>query len=139
MFITTETIREKTSGDGDIIDLTDKINSIIDTHKIQNGQTNIFSVGSTTAITHIEFEPGLKKDLPTILNELIPYSRGWEHHKTWGDHNGAAHLKSAIIGPSLTIPIQDGKLMLGTWQQIVFLEFDDRPRDRKIVIQIIGD
>jgi secondary thiamine-phosphate synthase enzyme len=100
----------------------------------------ISAIGSTTGITTVEYEPGLvEHDIAEMLNKLAPYGVNYEHNKTWGDDNGAAHLRSTLIGTSQTIPFENGKLILGTWQQIIFMDFDTRPRNREIVVQITGE
>jgi secondary thiamine-phosphate synthase enzyme len=128
-----------TDGDGSIIDLTDRIRSIVGESGIRTGQLITFVPGSTGAVTTIEFEPGLLKDMPELLEKLIPSGVEYNHDATWGDGNGFSHLRAAIVGPSLTVPLSDGKLVLGTWQQIVFLEFDNRARQRRIYINILGE
>ncbi|MBD3218657.1 MAG: YjbQ family protein, partial [candidate division Zixibacteria bacterium] len=100
---------------------------------------NIFCPGSTGGITTIEYEPGLQKDLPEFMEKIIPSNRSYEHDKTWGDGNGFSHLRSALIGPSLTAPVVSGKLRHGTWQQIVFLDFDNKSRTRELVITVMGE
>ena len=122
-----------------MIDLTDDIIEIIRKSKISNGIITIFVVGSTGSIITIEFEPGLIKDFPEMLNRIIPKELNYGHEKMWHDGNGHSHVKASLIGPSLTIPIIEKKLCLGTWQQIVFLELDTKGRDRELVLQIIGE
>lgn len=132
--------RISTKGENDIIDITNLASSIIKKSNIKNGLINIFIPGSTGAVTTIEYEPGLcENDLPEALNRIAPKNAKYMHHLRWGDDNGHSHVRASIIGPSLTIPIKNGKLVLGTWQQIVFLELDTRPRDRRIVFTIIGE
>ena len=103
------------------------------------GMVHIFNVGSTAAVGTIEFEPGLQQDLPDILDKLMPPSRNYGHEQTWHDGNGHSHLQATMLGPSLTVPIQDGKLTLGTWQQIFHLECDVKPRQRQIMVTIMGE
>jgi secondary thiamine-phosphate synthase enzyme len=136
MNIVTETINLMTKGRGDMIDITNEINSKL---CISNGIINISVVGSTASVTTIEYEPGLKKDFPAILDELIPDQRDWAHHGTWGDRNGGAHLKASIIGPSVTLPVVKGKMQIGTWQQVVVLDFDEISRSRNIILQMLGE
>ena len=107
--------------------------------KIANGLCTAFVVGSTAALTTIEYEPGLLKDIPELLNNLIPQNKRYHHDDTWGDGNGHAHLRSALIKTSFTIPIINSELTLGTWQQLILLDFDNRIRNRRIIIQIIGE
>jgi len=139
MEILTENINVSTEGDCDIIDITDNVQSILNKSKLCYGNATVFVVGSTAAISTIEFEPGLKKDLPAILEKLIPRDYKYKHHDTWGDYNGHAHIRSTLVGCSATIPFVEGNLVLGTWQQLVLIDFDDRPRTRKIVVQLIGE
>ncbi len=120
-------------------DITNRIMEIVRESGIKEGIVNVFNVGSTGAIGTIEFEPGLVKDLPTILDKLIPSSRDYAHEKTWHDGNGHSHLQATLLGPSLSVPIADGKLVLGTWQQIFFLECDIKPRRRTIVVTVYGE
>lgn len=128
-----------TQGNGDMHDVTDSVNKIVKKSGIQVGMVNIFNIGSTAAIGTIEFEPGLQRDLPEILNKLIPPSQEYGHEQTWHDGNGHSHLQATWLGPSLTVPLQNGKLELGTWQQIFHLECDIKPRNRKIKVTIYGE
>jgi secondary thiamine-phosphate synthase enzyme len=128
-----------TKGHGDMHDLTQQVASVVNTSGIQTGTVNVFNVGSTAAIGTIEFEPGLQHDLPAVLDKLIPPSRNYGHEQAWHDGNGHSHLQATLMGPSLTVPISDGKLVLGTWQQIFHLECDVRGRERTIVVTVIGD
>ncbi len=134
-----EEISIHTKGHRDMHDLTDKIASIVGGSRIRNGTVNVFNVGSTAAIGTIEFEPGLQRDLPEILDRLIPPSREYGHEQAWHDGNGHSHLQATLMGPSLTVPIADGKLVLGTWQQIFHLECDVRGRQRTVVVTVIGE
>lgn len=137
MSVITEYISIKTNGNRDVIDITPFIQEIVTNNKIKEGIAVAFIPGSTGAITAIEFEPGLKKDINRFLEKLLPYKENYEHHNTWHDDNGAAHLQAALIGPSMSVPIVDGALTLGTWQQIVLIDCDTRPRTRRIIIQIV--
>ena len=128
-----------TKGHGDIRDLTKHVAAIVTSSGIQTGTVNIFNVGSTAAIGTIEFEPGLQHDLPTILDRLIPPSRSYGHEQAWHDGNGHSHLQATLLGPSLTVPVAEGKLVLGTWQQIFHLECDVRGRERTVVVTVVGD
>ena len=128
-----------TKGDGDIRDLTEQVASMLSDTKLKDGTVTVFVPGSTASITTIEFEPGLKKDIPEVLNRLIPSGVRYHHDDTWGDGNGYAHVRAAFVGPGITVPFTSGKLSLGTWQQIVLLEFDNRSRRREIVVQFIGE
>ena len=129
----------KTKGEVDIIDITKDIQSVISKSKIKSGIACIFIPGSTGCITTIEYEPGLKKDFPRILQKIAPKGEHYDHHETWHDDNGHSHIRASLIGPSITIPIKEEKLLHGTWQQIVFIELDTTPRQRNIVVQIIGE
>ncbi len=129
----------KTNGEVDIIDITNDIQKIINKSKIKNGIACIFVPGSTGSVTTIEYEPGLKKDLPRALQKIAPKGEHYDHHETWHDDNGHSHVRASLMGPSLTIPLKDGILIHGTWQQIVFVELDTRARNRNIIVQIVGD
>ena len=128
----------KTRGHGDMHDLTDQVARAVDESGVKTGIVNVFNVGSTASIGTIEFEPGLRADMPAVLDKLIPPSRNYGHEQAWHDGNGHSHLQATLLGPSLTVPIADGKLVLGTWQQIFHLECDVRGRERSVVVTIIG-
>jgi secondary thiamine-phosphate synthase enzyme len=128
-----------TKGHGHMQDLTDQVAASVTSSGIRIGTVNVFNIGSTAAIGAIEFEPGLQHDLPMLLDRLIPPSRNYGHEQAWHDGNGHSHLQATLLGPSLTVPITDGKLMLGTWQQIFHLECDVRGRQRTVVVTVIGD
>ncbi len=132
-------IQVSTRGDGDIIDLTGKVAQAAREAAISDGMVLTFVPGSTAAITTIEYEPGLIKDIPALLEKLVPKGNAYYHDATWGDGNGFSHLRAALVGASFTCPLVGGKLILGTWQQIVLLEFDNRPRRREIVVQVSGE
>jgi secondary thiamine-phosphate synthase enzyme len=123
----------------DIIDITNKVETVVNQSKIQEGIVNIFNAGSTGAIITLEFEPGLLKDIPDFLERIIPKSLTYQHEQTWHDNNGHSHVRASLMGPSLTVPIHKGKLIHGTWQQIAFLELDDKPRIRHLIVTIIGE
>ncbi len=139
MSVLKKSIKIKSKGENDIIDLTEKIASNIKESKILDGIVTVFVVGSTGALTTIEYEPGLLKDFPDMLSRIAPNELEYEHEKRWHDGNGRSHVKASLIGPSLTIPFSGGNLILGTWQQIVFIELDTRQRERSIILQIIGE
>lgn len=139
MKIITQEIQKKTKGNCDILDITSDINTIVLKSGIKEGNCTVFSVGSTAGITSIEYEPGLLKDIPKLLDKLIPSALRYHHDDTWGDGNGHAHLRSALFKTSLSIPIFKGELTLGTWQQVVLIDFDNRSRTRRIIIQILGE
>ena len=128
-----------TTGHGDMHDLTEQVNRVVKNSGIQVGMAHVFNIGSTGAIGAIEFEPGLQRDLPEILNKLIPPSRDYGHEQTWHDGNGHSHLQATWLGPSLTVPVSNGKLVLGTWQQIFHLDCDVKPRQRKIMVTVYGE
>jgi len=139
MSVYSSEINISTKYEGDIIDITSNIQDIINISNILNGIICIFVPGSTGTITTIEYEPGLKKDFPKALEKIAPKSLDYDHHKTWHDDNGRSHVKASLMGPSITVPFVDGKLIHGTWQQIVFIELDTRPRKRNIIVQIVGE
>src|SRR6266852_3555381 len=132
-------ISVSTKGHGDTHDLTEQVAAIVTSAGIRTGVVNVFNVGSTASVGTIEFEPGLQHDLPTLLDKLIPPSRNYGHEQAWHDGNGHSHLQATLLGPSLTVPIADGKLVLGTWQQIFHLECDLRARQRTVVVTVVGD
>jgi secondary thiamine-phosphate synthase enzyme len=129
----------RTAGNGDMHDLTADVAKIVAESGVQTGTVNVFNVGSTAAVGTIEFEPGLERDLPAVLNKLIPPSRNYGHEQAWHDGNGHSHLQATLLGPSLTVPVDQGELILGTWQQIIHLECDIRPRDRTILVTVLGE
>lgn len=139
MHISTHYIRLSTKGHTDILDITAQVQQLIAAAGLQEGTATLFIGGSTAGLSTIEYEPGLLKDLPEMFEKIAPYDRDYHHHETWGDHNGASHLRAPLIGPSLVVPFVDGKLTLGTWQQIVLFDFDDGPRQRKVVCQLWGE
>jgi secondary thiamine-phosphate synthase enzyme len=132
-------IQLQTTGHRQMRNLTDEVAQVVNASRIRAGVVNVFNVGSTGAIGTIEFEPGLQQDLPAILDKLFPPSRDYGHEQAWHDGNGHSHLQATMLGPSLTVPIKDGKLVLGTWQQVFHLECDIKPRRRAIVITVMGD
>lgn len=122
-----------------IVNITEIVSNEVKNSKIRNGTVTVFCVGSTGAITTMEFEPNLSMDVSEILDKLIPLDKDYHHHETWGDYNGGSHLRALLVGPSLTIPIVEKSLTLGTWQQIVYINFDRIQKVRKIILQIIGE
>src|SRR5713101_9672697 len=132
-------IQLQTSGHRDMHDLTEQVARIVSESGARSGVVHIFNVGSTGAIGTIEFEPGLQQDLPAMLDILFPPSRDYGHERAWHDGNGHSHLQATMLGPSLTVPVRDGQLVLGTWQQIFHLECDIKPRQRTIAITVIGE
>ena len=134
-----ETISIRTSGHRDMHDITDQVTQIVQASGIRTGVAHVFNIGSTGALGTIEFEPGLKRDLPELLDKLIPPSRDYGHEEAWNDGNGHSHLQAGWLGPDLTVPIANGQLALGTWQQIFHLECDIKPRQRQIVVTVTGE
>lgn len=131
-------ISHSTKGFGDTQDITNAVAEILDTSAVQNGLVTVFCQGSTGTITTIEFEPGVIQDLKKALEKIAPSGVPYEHDKAWQDGNGFSHVRAALMKPSLTIPIIAGKMQLGTWQQIVFIDFDNQPRNRKVLVQVMG-
>jgi secondary thiamine-phosphate synthase enzyme len=128
-----------TRAHGEMTDLTDELAAAVAAAGVKTGLVHVFNVGSTAAIGAIEFEPGLQRDLPQVLDRLFPPSREYGHEQTWHDGNGHSHLQATVLGPSLTVPIGGGKLLLGTWQQVVHIECDIRPRQRTIILTVLGE
>ncbi len=139
MSVYSDVLNIETKGESDIIDITENIQKSINKSNIRNGIICVFIPGSTGSITTIEYEPGLKEDFPKALNRIAPKNIDYEHHNTWHDDNGRSHIKASLMGPSLNLPVSDGKLIHGSWQQLVFIEFDTQPRKRKIVVKIVGE
>ena len=133
------TIPVQSKGFNDIIDMTVFIRDFVDNNNLQEGQLLVFINGSTAAISSIEYEPGLLQDLPAMLEKIAPMYQRYRHDDTWHDGNGYAHLRSTLIGPSLTVPVTEGRLLLGTWQQIILIDFDNSPRNRKVFLQFVGE
>jgi secondary thiamine-phosphate synthase enzyme len=134
-----ETISLSTKGFSDIIDITDRVDSLVGHSKIKEGLVTVFCPGSTGAVTTIEYESGVLKDLQKAIEKIVPSDIPYEHDKRWGDGNGFSHVRAALMKPSFTIPLIKGRLSLGTWQQIVFIDFDNRRRERKIIVHVIGE
>lgn len=126
-------------GETDIIDITDKIRAILSETKMSDGVATVFVPGSTGAVTTIEYEPGAVKDLKNAFENIAPVKGEYAHNVKWGDGNGYSHVRAAVLGPSLTIPFSKNELMLGTWQQVIFVDFDNRPRSREIIVQFMGE
>ena len=137
--VKTEKITVKTKGNCDIVDITEQVRDFVDKSAVKEGMATIFNVGSTGAVTTTEYEPGLVNyDLEAAFERMAPRDTRYEHEKTWHDDNGHSHVRASLLGPSLNVPVVDGKLTLGTWQQIVLVDFDTRPRTRTIVLQIVS-
>ncbi|MCP4545983.1 MAG: YjbQ family protein [bacterium] len=132
-------IRVESQGRGDTIDIGDVVQAEVDRSGLRGGIVTLFVSGSTAGLTTIEYEPGAVADFARLFEEIAASGRDYSHHLAWGCDNGHSHVRAALLGPSLTVPIIDGKLTLGTWQQIIVIDFDTRPRQRKIVVQILGD
>lgn len=128
-----------TKGDSQIIDITDNVEHLISESKIENGSALIFVPGATAGITTIEFEPGLQIDYPRFFESIIPSNVNYEHNNTWHDGNGHSHIRASLQGASFTVPFSGKKMLLGTWQQIILIDFDNRPRQRKIIVQLNGE
>lgn len=133
-----ETILLNTRGFTDMIDLTSKVSSIVERSRIQDGLVTVCCPGSTGAVTTIEYESGVIRDLQKAIEKIVPSNIPYEHDSRWGDGNGFSHVRAALMKPSLSIPLIQARLALGTWQQIVFIDFDNRERQRKIIVQIVG-
>ena len=138
MEIETLSFQVNTKGNNDIVDITDNVESQINSSGFSEGQVLVFVGGSTAGITTIEYEPGLLKDYPKFFEKIIPSNISYHHDNTWHDGNGYAHVRAALQSASLTIPFKDKRLLLGTWQQIILVDFDNRSRNRKIIVQITG-
>jgi secondary thiamine-phosphate synthase enzyme len=137
--IITKTIELQTKGHGDILDLTPRLAEILAQSKLKDGIVTIFVTGSTAGVTTIEFEPNLVADFNEMFQKLAPEGVPYHHDNTWGDRNGYAHVRASLLGASIVIPFSDGKLALGTWQQVVLVDFDERPRQRKVIVQLMGE
>jgi len=138
MVISTQ-LELQTRGHCDIQDITAQVNQALTRSGIKDGIVTVFVPGSTGGVTTIEFEPGLQADLRQMFDRLIPTNIAYKHDQRWGDGNGYAHIRASLLGPSLTVPVVNGRLTLGTWQQIIFVDFDNRPRSRHLIVQIVGE
>lgn len=134
-----EEIRLRTHQAGQMHDLTEQVAAIVARSGITHGLVQVFNVGSTAAVGTIEFEPGLQRDLPQVLDQLLPPGRHYGHEQTWHDGNAHSHLQATLLGPSLTVPVRQGRLVLGTWQQIFHLECDIKPRERRVMVTVLGE
>jgi secondary thiamine-phosphate synthase enzyme len=132
-------IKLTTQGDGHVVDITSEVRHHVRSSGLSNGVVTLFSASSTSALTTIEFESGVVHDLQQMFERIVPRDMEYRHNLRWGDGNGHAHVRHALLGPSLTIPFVDGEMTLGTWQQIVFVDFDNRTRSRSLVVQIMGE
>ena len=136
---TTKSLEIETHGFTDIIDITPKLSSLLKEENYKEGQMLVFVPGSTAALTTVEFEPGLQRDLKEFFEEWIPMKERYHHNDTWHDGNGYAHVRASMLKPSLTIPFNHTQLLLGTWQQVILIDFDNRKRNRGLIVQIIGE
>ena len=124
----------------DVINITQQVQNAIEESDVKNGIVNVHNAGSTGGVSTTEYEPGIvKNDIEEFLENVIPYDKNYKHHRTWGDHNGAGHLRSFLIKTSQTFPFRDNRLLLGHWEQIIFCEFDEKPRNRELTVTIIGE
>jgi len=139
MAVITNSIKLKSKGETDIIEITSDVRDILKKSALKDGIANIFVPGATCGLTTVEYEPGLVKDLKDAFERLAPRNGEYAHNLKWGDGNGFSHVRASLLGPSLTVPFSKGVLTLGTWQQIIFIDFDNKPRSREIVVQIVGE
>jgi len=139
MAIIIKRLKLSTKGDTDIINVTTEVASAVLNSGLKNGSVTVFVPGSTGGITTVEYEPGLVEDLKTFFEKIVPKSSTYQHNIRWQDGNGYSHVRASLLGPGITVPFVSNKMQLGKWQQIIFIDFDNRPRDREIIIQIIGE
>ena len=139
MTIINDTVRVDSRGNSDMIDISERLALILSRHKLMTGQMLVFVPGSTAGLTTIEFEPGLKQDFAAMMERIGPRAAHYHHEETWNDGNGHSHVRASLLGPSITIPFDAGRLLLGTWQQVVLVDFDTRPRNRSIAVQLLGE
>lgn len=139
MTVVSGAIAASTRGDGDTIDLTRELTELVTESGLTDGVATLFIGGSTAGITTVEYESGVIEDIREVLEALAPSKRDWRHHQRWGDHNGHSHIRAALVGPSLSVPFINGTLTLGTWQQVVLMDFDECPRTREVVVQLMGE
>ncbi|HEY95065.1 MAG TPA: YjbQ family protein [Dehalococcoidia bacterium] len=137
--VITSRISLQTEGNGDAVDITSRIQKEIDANDINSGIVTVFVSGSTAGLTTIEYEPGVVSDFSEMFERIIPKGMKYEHDRAWGDRNGHSHVRASLLGPSLVVPFVDKRLILGTWQQIILLDFDNRPRSRQVILQTMGE
>jgi secondary thiamine-phosphate synthase enzyme len=137
--IVTDRVQLRTRGETQVLDITQEVAALVQKHGLRHGQVLVFVVGSTAGLTTVEYEPGLVEDLPEAFERLAPRQGRYHHEETWHDGNGYAHVRASLLGCSLAIPVEGGALLLGTWQQIVLVDFDNRPRRRELVVQLVGE
>jgi len=138
MMVETKTIELSTNGDCDVLDITQYVEQAVEGSSISSGIATVFAKGSTAGITTIEYESGAVGDLKEMFSKLVPEDGFYAHNARWGDGNGHSHIRASLLGPSLSIPFQSSRLTIGTWQQVIFVDFDNRPRSREIIVQIVG-
>lgn len=138
MAVYTEKLLFDSKGCGDMIDITRQVQDVISSGSIGEGIVTIFVPGSTASITTIEFEPGLRKDFPRAMERIAPSGEHYDHDARWGDGNGMSHVRASTVGPGIVVPFKDKMMMLGTWQQVVLVDFDTRPRKRSVIVQVLG-
>ncbi|MDD5688588.1 MAG: secondary thiamine-phosphate synthase enzyme YjbQ [Elusimicrobia bacterium] len=138
MKIFSDKISFNTKGNCEIVNITEELSAVLVKSKIKDGIANVFIAGATGAITTIEYEPGLVKDFQNLLKEIVKENGDYEHNKTHSDVNATAHLRASLLGPSISVPVGEGKLTLGKWQQVIFVDMDNRPREREVLVKIIG-
>jgi secondary thiamine-phosphate synthase enzyme len=139
MAVVTKTLSFQTRGNDEMVDITADVEDVVAASGLAGGIVTVFVPGSTASVTTIEYEPGLLSDFPKAMEKLAPRNAHYDHDARWGDGNGHSHVRASTIGPSLVVPFQNGRLMLGTWQQIVFVDFDNRPRARNVIVQAMGE
>jgi secondary thiamine-phosphate synthase enzyme len=139
MALVTDTVSVSTRGESQMLDLTGRVQEVVERHAFREGAALVFVSGSTAGLTTVEYEPGLVEDLPAAFERIAPRGLRYKHEDTWHDGNGHSHVRASLLGPSITVPFKDGQLLLGTWQQIVLLDFDNRPRQRELVVQLSGE
>ena len=139
MTVQSHVIEFQTGGDAEVVEITARVARVVAESELSSGIVTLFSPSATSALTTIEYESGCVQDLQRLFDEIAAPNRHYAHNARWGDGNGHSHIRAALLGPSLTVPFVDGRLTLGTWQQIIFVDFDNRPRQRRLVVQIIGE
>ena len=138
MALVTDTVPVSTRGDAQMLDITEQVQDVVGRHGFREGAALVFVSGSTAGLTTVEYEPGLLEDLPAAFERIAPRDMRYKHEDTWHDGNGHSHVRASLLGPSLTIPFRDGRLLVGTWQQIVLIDFDNRARERRVVVTVLG-
>jgi len=139
MPVHTASLELSTGGGSEIIDITGKVQETLEGTRLREGLVTVFVPGSTGGVITLEYEPGLVRDLGEAFERLAPQGKPYHHDRTWGDGNGHSHVRASLVGPSLSVPFREGRLILGTWQQIAFVDFDNRPRRRVLIVQVMGE